>query len=51
MLTQYDYDRMWDAFQAGKITEEEWREFCSKYLEQIMSDPKIIAMMKRLTND
>lgn len=32
------YDQMWFDFSNGLITEEEWRKFFNKLLDQMMND-------------
>ena len=35
-----EYDINFSKFQTGQITETEWREFCDKVLDQILSEAK-----------
>jgi hypothetical protein len=34
------YFKMWTLYKKGKITESEWRNFCSKCLENLMIENK-----------
>lgn len=33
---EYKYDLMYEKFQNGEISEEEWLDFCSYLLEKLM---------------
>ena len=48
MITQEKYNQMWQAVNAGKITEITWAEFCREYLRQMLSQPEAMAMLTRL---
>jgi hypothetical protein len=37
-ITYQMYDQMWFDFSNGLITEEEWRKFFNKLLDQMMND-------------
>jgi hypothetical protein len=37
-ITYEMYDQMWFDFSNGLITEEEWRKFFNKLLDQMMND-------------
>jgi hypothetical protein len=37
---QNEYAIMFRKFQNGEITETEWREFCDKILDQLLSETK-----------
>jgi len=37
-ITYAMYDQMWFDFSNGLITEEEWRKFFNKLLDQMMND-------------
>ena len=37
-ITYQMYDQMWFDFSNGLITEEEWRNFFNKLLDQMMND-------------
>jgi hypothetical protein len=48
-MTKIDhYDTMWAKFQAGQITHEEWMQYCTKVLGEILDQPEIREVMKRL---
>jgi hypothetical protein len=42
------YNEMWRKVQAGEISEDEWRKFCDRLLEQTLEDNKDV--MVRLKN-
>ncbi len=42
------YPKMWLALQEGRVTEEEWKEFCDALLEQEIEKNKDV--MVRLKN-
>ncbi len=47
MINQKDtskYDEMYAAWQAGKITDDQWRDFCMQMLSKIMDDTKDVFM-------
>jgi len=37
-ITYQMYDQMWFDFSNGLITEDEWRKFFNKLLDQMMND-------------
>ena len=37
-ITYAMYDQMWFDFSNGLVTEEEWRKFFNKLLDQMMND-------------
>ena len=37
-ITYQMYDQMWFDFSNGLISEEEWRKFFNKLLDQMMND-------------
>ena len=37
-ITYEMYDQMWFDFSNGLITEDEWRKFFNKLLDQMMND-------------
>jgi hypothetical protein len=45
---QNEYEIMLRKFQNNEITETEWREFCDKILDQILSEAKDV--FERLKN-
>ena len=47
-ITYEDYDLMWFDLREGKITEEEWREFCDELFKQELERNKDV--MIRLKN-
>ena len=47
-MNEKHYQKMFLAVQNGQITEDEWREYCTKVLAEIMDKPEIIAVMVRL---
>jgi hypothetical protein len=37
-ITYQMYDQMWFDFSNGLVTEQEWRKFFNKLLDQMMND-------------
>ena len=48
MITAQQCKEKFNDVQSGKITEDEWKEFCRQYLEQLLSEPKNREVMLRL---
>lgn len=42
------YETMWDKFQSGKISEEDWNKYCSDLLDEIIQQPEIQQIFNRL---
>lgn len=36
------------AVNAGEVSERDWQEYCTEYLNRIFEQPEIVAVMKRL---
>ena len=51
-MSKFDkYLEMWKKWKNGQITRDEWMEFCVNYaINEILTDPDIVAVMKRLKN-
>jgi len=49
-MNQDHYNKMFAAVQNGQITEDEWREYCTKVLAEILDKPEIQAVLVRLKN-
>jgi hypothetical protein len=47
-ITYEDYDLMWFDLREGRITEEDWREFCDALFAQTLEENKDV--MVRLKN-
>jgi polyhydroxyalkanoate synthesis regulator phasin len=43
-ITYEEYDFMWFDLREGKITEEEWREFCDALFKQTREENKDVKM-------
>ena len=45
------YNDMWQKFQNGQITTDEWVAFCRDYFDNvILTDPVVVGVMTRLKN-
>lgn len=48
MITTAKYIGMYTKVQTGQITVQQWQTFCMQYLNQILSQPQMTAVLVRL---
>jgi len=50
MQFEQRYYEMFAKFNAGEITEKEWRKFCKECMNEVLAAANTLKVLKRLRN-